>query len=155
MRELTREDSKYLRQAQFLALVQGIMFPIVLLGPVAYGSWSNATVAGKDWIFYLLLVVSAIQPKLQVVIKNSFVGQGASLVARKPAAQWYLTLSLVRFAMIGSIYVYSAVVYFLWHDLGRMLTFYPIGLAWVAVYWPRKKECAAFIEEMEKNVKQP
>jgi len=155
MRQLTTEESKYLRQAQFLALVQGIMFPIVLLGPVTYGVWSNATVTGKDWIFYLLLVVGAIQPKLQVIIKNSFVRQGALLIARKPAAQWYLTLSLVRFAMIGSIYVYSAVAYFLWHDLGRMLTFYPIGLAWVVVYWPRKKDCAAFIEEMEKNVKQP
>ncbi len=152
MKTLSSEESTYWLLTQLLAAVMGIMLPLVLLGIVHYNVWSHSPITGRDWIFYLLLILGAVEPGYVPVIRKSFLRRAAKLTARKSPAYWAFSLYNVRFSMTGAIFIYGIGAYFLWHDLGRMLWFYPIGLVWTAIYWPRKKEFTAFVEEMGRNV---
>ena len=58
-------------------------------------------------------------------------------------------LSIIRMSLIGAIYIFGLIVYFLTADLTQMLWFYPVGICWSAIYWPRRAKYRQFVERLE------
>jgi len=107
--------------------------------------------AGNDLAFYLLLTVALLSPLVTPFITNGVIrAERANKGPEKNPAQIFQSLSIVQMAMIEAIYVYGFVVFVLTAKFTYMLYFYPIGIAWSFVYWPRREKYTQLLEKLNR-----
>jgi hypothetical protein len=105
--------------------------------------------AGNDLAFYLLLVVAILSPLLAPIVTNSMIRGGrASKRGVKTPVEMFQTLSIIQMSYVGAIYVYGFVIFMLTAKFSYMLYFYPIGIAWSFVYWPRREKYTQLLEKL-------
>jgi len=69
----------------------------------------------------------------------------------KSPVHLYFMLSIIQMAMVEAIYVYGFIVFILTARLTYMLYFYPIGIAWSFVYWPRREKYTQLLEKLNRT----
>lgn len=138
-----REFTKLRIVALALALA-----PLIYL-IVAYALDPGEPEASVDLLFYLLLLIALLSPVVAPIIERSQVKQyrTATATAMTPA-QLYTTTGIIKLAFAEACFTYGLVVYFLTADMLRMLYFYPIGIAWMAIYWPRRDRFEQFLKKV-------
>jgi len=104
----------------------------------------------QEMLFYILLLVGMVQPIVLPFLEKMQVGNyRKSKNSSMSPVQLYTTISIIKMAMIEAVYLYGLVVYFLSGDLTKMLYFYPVGIIWTLIYWPRRDKYEKFTKSLE------
>lgn len=139
--------------------VKIIAFSMLIFSPIVYAVIGYVAdvkpkVGGEyDMLLYILLAVAVIQPTSARIISRFQV----DAYKKNPKAtmtrdQLYLSVAIIEMAFVDAIYLYGLLQVFLTGDYNRMLYFYPIGIAWTFVYWPRRSGYENFVQRIEANV---
>ncbi len=138
---------------QVIAAATMVAAPIAFLGI----AWltdlpKNDNTAAVDMTFYILLVLALVLPLLSPVIEKI---QKAGLKNKNDVemtrAQLYHLLSIPRMALVEATYAFGLAIYLLSSDLELMFWFYPIGIIWTLILWPRRKRFERFMAEGEQG----
>ena len=103
----------------------------------------------NEFVFYMLLIVAAAQPAAVLILQKTVQGlpgkdetEDHSTVVGK-----YFAQSMLRLAIVEAIYIYGLVMFLISGQLGYMLYFYPIGIVWTLIFWPRRSAFDNLISE--------
>lgn len=146
---LTDKHLKEFRKTNIIAWGLLVGAPIAYLVAMFSIDPGLSAEAGNELMFYLLLVIALIQPVVYYPIKKFQIGTFQR--NRKTAmstAQLYFTLSIIKFSLVESSFIYGLVIYFITGSISSALYFYPIGIAWSIVYWPRENKFMQFLEKV-------
>lgn len=103
-------------------------------------------------MLYLLLILALIEPAFVPLIVRSEIGKYRSGATKmKSPAHLFLTLGIIQMAFVTAIYIYGFIVFILTAKFTYMLYFYPIGIAWSFVYWPRRKKYTQLLEKLNRT----
>lgn len=134
-----------------------IRFAMLIAAPPIYLMIASIVTAGEavareadHFLLYMLLVVSMVQPAISFLIARYKLGgiSRESMTASSGSAL-FTSISIVKMALVEAIYVYGFVVFLLSADMVNMLYFYPIGIVWTVVLWPRRKAHDEFVRQFE------
>ena len=106
------------------------------------------TTTGVDFLLYLLLIVGIVQPAAGFFIERYQVSnyrKSSELSAK--FGQLYVTLTIIKLSFVEAIYIYGLVIFLITRQFTEMLYFYPIGIIWTAVFWPRRDRFERFIAQ--------
>ena len=143
---------KRFRFVKWLAIFMLIVAPVIYL-IVAYSIPARelAKEPGTDLMFYGLLVIAIIEPVAYPLIERFHLSQVRPRAHQAMMVeQLYVTLSIIKMALIEAIYIYGLVAYLVTHAMDRMLYFYPIGIIWSVVYWPTRDRFERFLSRGER-----
>ena len=134
-----------------------ISFAMLVVAPliyllVAYVIRVNNFAPDNSVVFllYALLIVGLVQPSVAVPIERLMVANvRKEPVTASSGSALYLSISLIKMALIEAIYIYGLVAFLLSGEILNMLYFYPIGIVWTIIYWPRKEKLDQFVKQFE------
>lgn len=103
----------------------------------------------EQFAVYILLIVGIVLPAMIPVLERSQIkslrdNPDAVLVA----GQVFQTFSLVRAAIVESVYLLGMIAYVMSGEILQMLWFYPIGIIWTMLFWPRQRGYRRLIEKL-------
>jgi hypothetical protein len=137
-------------------LVLLISFAMLVVAPVAYlliavmlNPDEFADNGFNEFVLYILLVLGIVQPGIVPLLQRMQGPPAERQGAAESAAGLYLTRAIVRMAMIEAVYIYGLVVFLLSGQLTYMWYFYPVGVFWTVILWPRRSNYEHFIQERE------
>lgn len=103
-----------------------------------------------EMLLYILLFVAAVYPLLVPIIARV---QMTQFVKNKTSAQtpdqFFVSSSIVSFALTEATYIMGLVVFFMSGNIEWLYYFYPIGIFWTFIYWPRDSKYRQFLEKVE------
>lgn len=139
------------------AMIKIIAIALLVVAPVVYILIANVVPAPEtaepnfaDLMFYILLIMSAVQPMILPFLEKSNLKVYMNQISKPAPIQFFKTISIIKAAFVESIFIYGLVVYFISGDINRMYYFYPIGIIWVTIIFPTKSRCEAFLEKVER-----
>lgn len=137
--------------AAALGIVAPALFLVIatLIHPERSPIGETGAEGSTDMVFYLLLILGALDPLVVPLIERFQISNWRRLPRGRTAEQLFFNLVIIRMAFVEATFIYGFVVYLLTGDLMRMLMFYPLGLIWLAIYWPRREKYERFIEAAE------
>ena len=151
---MTQYDEATKKQFMILRILTWVM---MVIAPLIYLhiAWLLDTQglrakAGNDVLLYLLLVVSLLSPLVIPFVTKGVIQTEKAKGTQGKAAQLFQTLSIIQMAFIESIYIYGFVVFNVTGEFTYMLYFYPIGIAWSFVYWPRREKYTQLLEKLSR-----
>jgi hypothetical protein len=146
-------DEKQLKWWNKLRLIAVAM---LVAAPLIYLAMSHfVVVRGQqggqiEMMLYILLIVATIAPAAVKFTDSLQISNYRNSSQTKMTQEdLFLALSTIKFALVLTSYLLGLLVYFLSGNQTYMLYFYPIGIAWSFVYWPRKSQYEAFVDRME------
>ena len=102
------------------------------------------------FLLYSLLIVGLVQPAVAVPIERLMVANARKEpVTASSGSALFLSISIIKMALIEPIYIYGFVAFLLSGEILNMLYFYPIGIVWTVIYWPRKEKLDQFVKQFE------
>ena len=142
--------AKELRKSRWLALALLVAAPLIYLIVALVLSMPPVVGGEQDMMFYILWIVALIEPAMGLVIERVQVSlyRGRRESAMQPA-QLFTSISLIKMAMTEAVYIFGLVVYLMSGDIARMLAFYPLGVIWSLIYWPRQGAVDRFRTRLE------
>jgi hypothetical protein len=150
---LTQYDDATEKQLRILKLITGLF---MVVGPVAYlvvaqvmDAQGIEARAGNDVFLYMLLCLAIVNPIFAPLIARAETTKfrdGRSQ-AKSPVHLFFM-LSIIGMAMVEASYVYGLVAFILTGKFTYMLCFYPIGIAWSFVYWPKREKYERLVEKL-------
>lgn len=136
-----------------------IAFSMLIFSPVIYAVIGYLVdvppkVGGEfDMMLYILLVVAAVQPAFGKIISRFQIdAYKKNQQTKMTRDQLYFSVAIIEMAFVDAIYLYGLLQVFLTGDYNRMLYFYPIGIAWTLVYWPKRSNYENFVQRIDSNV---
>ena len=142
----------------FWKRVKLIAFSMLVFSPIAYAvigyilDIEPRTGGEFDMMLYILLMVAIVQPALGKIIARYQVDAfRKNPEAKMTRDQVYLSLAMIEMAFVDAIYLYGLLQVLLTADYNRMLYFYPIGIAWTFMVWPKRSNFEEFVNKMETN----
>ncbi|RME28212.1 MAG: hypothetical protein D6800_04145 [Candidatus Zixiibacteriota bacterium] len=145
------KDAALLKQLRWLALLMLVVSPLLYL-VVSYllsGQIPSAP-AGNELMTEILMVMALVQPLIPMVIEKIQLRQYKSRDNKKvPPVRLYYLLTLSRLAFVDSVFLYGMVVFLLTREPPVFLYFYPIGIGWSFVHWPRMSRFESFLRKVE------
>ena len=101
-----------------------------------------------DWVFYMLLVVAMVTPAMYYPVERlHLAGRRKQTAERQSAAEVYVSLSIIRFALTEAAHIFGLVTFLLTGSIERMLWLYAVGVIWSVVHWPRRGRFETFLKE--------
>ena len=150
MRPLTDEQEKTWMVARIIAVALGLAGPALYLVIASFIRPNQAladTPRGGHYalLFYIILTMAILGPLVVPIVERVQVNTWR-LGAKRPPERMYLSLVVLRLAFVEASFIYGFVVYLLTYDFLRLVLFYPIGLIWLAIYWPKRGKYEQFIQ---------
>jgi F0F1-type ATP synthase membrane subunit c/vacuolar-type H+-ATPase subunit K len=143
---------RHFRLVRILAVLMLVVAPAIYL-IIAYSISARefAPEAGTRLFFIGLLIIAVVEPVVYPLIERFHLSQlrGRTQIA-KVVEQLYVTLSIIKMALVEAIYIYGLVAYLVTRHFDRMLYFYPVGIVWSVVYWPTRGGFERFLSRGER-----
>ncbi len=150
MSQDTPEQKKLFRTVQIITWIILVGLPVVYLVIAWYMRITRLAPKEYDqFMIYLLLIVAILLPIMIPVLERSQIkslrsNPDAILVA----GRLFQALSITRAALIEIVYLLGIVTFFITGDLLQMIWFYPIGIIWSILFWPRQAGFQRLIEKL-------
>jgi len=108
------------------------------------------TQAGMDVLLYMLMLLAVIQPMIvsPLIERHHLKTHSTGGEKSQSPGQLYVTLSIIKFAVVETTFIYGLVVFCVTGSYEHMLWFYPIGAIWAVVYWPRRVKYEQFLQKL-------
>jgi len=145
-------DTQVEKQLKTLGIITWAMLvaaPVIYLLIANFISAGMQAQAGNELILYLLLLVAVVEPAMAPVMEWSQVQsyKAKPQTDMKPI-NLFFTLSVMKMATVGAVYIFGFVVFILTGKFVNMLFFYPIGVAWTLVLWPKREKYEQLVERL-------
>jgi len=145
-------DAQVEKQLKTLRIITWAMLvaaPVIYLFVANLISAGMEARAGNELILYLLLVVAVVEPAMAPVMEWSQIRsyKAGSQTKMKPI-NLFFTLSVMKMSTVGAVYIFGFVVFILTGKFVNMLFFYPIGVAWTLVLWPKREKYDQLVERL-------
>ena len=146
-------EHAYFKQARLFALLLVVIFPLVYLVIALLISPDEFTDDDSDrLVLYMLMLVAMIQPTAYYLFRKIQVSNyKRSQQAKMSPGQLFLTLEIMKLALIEAVFIYGLVMIFLSGKLIDLVYFYIIGIIWSIVLWPRRSAMETFIKNLEEH----
>ncbi|MEA1981257.1 MAG: hypothetical protein U9N54_09825 [candidate division Zixibacteria bacterium] len=103
-------------------------------------------------LFYILYFLAMVVPAMYYIIEkfqlSLFLKQKISTSPEK----LFYSLSVIKFSLTLSVYVFGLIVFFVSGDAFRFYMFYPIGIIWSLVNWPTEEKFNNFMNKCKKDI---
>ena len=151
------------KNAKIFAFAFLVAAPVTFIA-IAYILDAKPKAGGEyDMVLYILLIVAAVQPLFGKFIArfqiNAYRKNPVTTIrgeqTRMTPGQLYINVLIIQMALVEAIYVYGLFQVILTGEINRMFYFYPIGLAWSFVYWPKRSHFENFVQKLESQYGQP
>jgi len=136
-----------------MSIIMAIM--LLIVAPIIFYLIStmlttSLTAGGEiKLMFYILLILALVQPLIVPVIERTQISNYRKNLKTKMAPeQLYLTVSIIKFTFVESIYIYGLLTYLVSNQQNLIYYFYVIGVIWTLIYWPRKTKFEEFITKV-------
>lgn len=108
--------------------------------------------AGNELMLYLLLVVALLNVGVAapVIVSAETRKFKAGAYQGRTPVHFFFTLSIIQMAMVEAVYIFGLVAFLVTGKFFNMLCFYPIGIAWSFVYWPRRSRYQELLEKLNR-----
>ena len=148
-----QEAGIYFRQARLFATLLLVVFPILYLVIAFFvTSEKNADAGANQMVLYMLMVVAMIQPTAFFLFRKMQVGNyKKSPQAKMSPGQLYLTLEIMKLALIEAVFIYGLVMIIIAGKFENLIYFYVIGIIWSVALWPRRSVMATFMKNLEEH----
>lgn len=149
--------AKEMRKLRLVAWVLLVVSPVLYLivgASLALSEVQLVDMPGGEQkvLVYVLLIVGGLSPAVLPAVE--LFQRKLIRVDGKPsadAARLFTTIGITRLAFVEAVYIYGLVVLLISGSLTRMLVFYPVGVIWTLVYWPRARSQQKFIRVVEEE----
>ena len=147
---IDEQAEKQLRVLKIITWAMLVVAPIgYLVVALVIDSKGIGARAGNDILLYVILSMAVVNPffvPLIVRAETNKYARGMSQ-AKSPVGLYFL-LSIIALAMVEAGYVYGLIAFIVTGKFVNMLYFYPIGIAWSFVYWPRREKYDRLVEKL-------
>ena len=136
-----------------------ITWLFMLVGPCAYlvialfiDAKGVEARAGNEVLLYLFLAVGLVNVVVAapIIVRSEINKYRSGAYRGRSSVQFFFTLSIIQMAMVEAIYIYCLVIFLVTAKLTYMLYFYPIGIVWSFVYWPRREKYTQLLEKLNR-----
>lgn len=145
---ITDDQKKRFTVARMIYAIMTFAMPLAYLALPLALKLPELDPTANTLVFRILLIIALVEPMLIPVIEKAQLKQLRQNKTADPAAT-FLTLTIIRAALVDAIYLYGVVVYLTTHNFDWMLYFYPIGVITAIVYFPRESAFESFIEKVK------
>ncbi len=170
MIQWTEKQNKQYKYFLYFALTYYIVCPIVyFIVPNVIDKGESRASGEIDMMFYILMIIAIVEPIVYPLIEKFQIstykknpdkmssGGGTQSFgflsdnAPQPGSPMalYFTLSLIKATLVVACYIYGLTVFFMSNDVSYIYYFYPIGVIWTFIYFPRKSQFEKFMEKIE------
>ena len=152
MNDEAAQVDKQLRTVKIIALAMLVVMPIVFLVIASVMNMQQPPDGTPhDLIVYLFLMIAIASPAfVPVIVRSQIQTFRSSQNSKMTPANLFFTISIMKMAMVEAGFIYGLVVYFLTGEMVTMLYFYPIGIVWSLVHWPRREKYDQLIEKLNR-----
>lgn len=148
-------DAQVEKQLKTLRIITWAMLvaaPVIYLLIANFISAGMQISAGNELILYLLLVVAAVEPAMAPVMEWSQIrSYRAGPQTQMKPINLFFTVSVMKMSTVGAVYVFGFVVFILTGKFVNLLYFYPIGIAWTLVLWPKREKYDQLVERLNQR----
>lgn len=142
---------KQFRTIKIIALALLVAAPIVYLVVAQIISRDCEPKAGQDMMVYLLLMVGIASPAVvPILVRAQIKTYQASKNTKMTPMNLFFTTSIMSMAVVEAVYVYGLIAFLLTGELVNMLYFYPAGIVWSLVYWPKREKYDKLIGKLSR-----
>lgn len=138
-----------------------ITYAMLVVAPIAYllaalfldvrGSTQGTPNSMTIYLFLILAVgIPAIFPLVARSQIQTYRSNKANGTTSMEPISLFQTLSIIAMAFVEACYIYGFVSFILTGELANMLYFYPIGIIWSFVHWPRRSKYEQLIERLSR-----
>lgn len=146
------DQEKQLRTLRFITWAMLVGAPIMFLIVAQIQSEHLDTRAGNELLLYILLIVAVVSPATAFAVERFQVSRFSSTpTSEMRPINLFFTISIMKMAMIEATYIYGFVVFIISGDFSNLLFFYPIGIVWSLVHWPRREK----YNQLKEKLNQP
>ena len=151
MTPIDQKDEARFKTARLFAYITLVAAPIVYLF-VAFIVKLTPQEGGEHlMMFYILLIVAVVAPAMFPIIERMHITQYKSgRSTEMTPASLYTTVSMMKYAFVEATYLFGLVIFFVSGDINRVFYFYPIGIIWTFIYWPRRDKFEQFLQKLER-----
>jgi hypothetical protein len=141
---------KQWKQTKLLTYILLVAAPLIYLVVTQFVDIPDREVGGETYLmFYILLLVAIIEPAFSPLVERfQLAAYRRGNIKTTPGAL-YQTVSIIKFALVEAIYIYGMMIFFMTGDINLVFYFYPIGMIWTLVVWPRRSKFEEFIEKAQ------
>ena len=149
MSEYDEKTEKQLMILRFITWAMMVVAPLCYLFiAFQFDAQGIQAKAGNDLLIYLLLAIGLLSPLVIPVVTKGVIQAERRKGWQEPPAQLFQRLSIIGMAMVEAIYIYGLVVFLLTGKFTNMLYFYPIGIVWSFIYWPKREKYDRLLEKL-------
>lgn len=126
-----------------------VVFPSIYLF-IAFAVELELRSGGEyDMMMYILLIVSVFLPAISPLPEKFQIAEfKKKALTIELVANLWVTINVLRAAFVENVFIFGVVVFFLSGDITRMLYFYPIGIVWTIIRWPRVESLESFVKKV-------
>ena len=155
MSDETEHIDKQLRTIRIIALAMLVGAPVVYLVVASLMNIQPPPEGTPDnLIIYLLLMVAIGSPAFAPIIMwsqiQTFRSNQNSQKSKMTPMNLFFTMSIIGMAFVEAAYIYGLVAFILTGEMVTMLYFYPAGIAWSFVHWPKREKCDRLVERLNR-----
>ena len=149
----TEQIEKQLRTIRIIALAMLVVAPIIyLVIAMVMNLQPPPEGTPHDLIVYLLLIVAIGSPAFVPIIVRLQIQTFRSSENREKSKMTpinlFFTVSIIGMAFVEAIYIYGLVSFILTGQMVTMLYFYPVGIVWSFVQWPKRQKYDRLVEKL-------
>ena len=153
MNDETEQIDKQLRTIKIIAIAMLVGAPIVYLVIASVIDMQRPPEGTPDnMIIYLFLMIAIGCPALVPFIVRSQIQTYRSNQNRQKGemtpANLFFTVSIIGMAFVEASYIYGLVSFLLTGEMVNMLYFYPVGIVWSFVHWPKRDKYEQLLEKL-------
>lgn len=148
---ISTKDARMMRMSQVTGITM-IIASIFYLG-IAFLLGEQRDFPHSEFlelVSFMLLPFAAITPFAIPMLEKAQIRMYKKSSRRKQTpGQLFFSMSIIKFSLAHAAFIYGLIVFFLGGGISRMLWFYPIGMMWLFILWPRKQGFKKFLEQLE------
>ena len=152
MNDVTEQVEKQLRLVKIMALIMLVAGPVILLVIASVINMQQPPEGTPDtMIIYLFLMIAIGSPALvPLIVRSQIQTYRSNPNSQMTPANLFFTISIIGMAFVEASYIYGFVSFLLTGEMVNMLYFYPVGMAWSFMYWPKREKYDQLLERLSR-----
>lgn len=148
---LSDKDAGFIIKIRHMAIVLSVA-PFLYLGIAYFLSTRQAYLPAGflDIVPYMLLPVAAVIPYVLLMVEKLMIQSFRESSDKKnyPGGLFF-SLFVIKLAGAQAAFIIGFIVFLLGGEISRMVWFYPIGMIWMYILWPRENSFRKLLEQLE------
>lgn len=149
---LVTDNKKNFRMVKIIAYATMVFSPVVYVFIPVFVEAVPQLDGAEHILFYILYFLAMVVPSLSYIIEKYYLSDCSRNTVTSDAEKIYFSISVMKFSMTLSVYIFGLIVFFITGDASRFYMYYPIGIIWTFIHWPTEKKYNDFMNKCKKDI---